>query len=83
MLCVGAALVGFVDNDEVPPLLPDAFSDIILLGVVDGRDDLGFSLPQIKKLLLVVCRVNDLERLIERSEATRLATEWSTGQGRE
>ena len=35
-LRVGAALVGFVDDDEVPPLLPYALADIILLGVVDG-----------------------------------------------
>src|ERR1043166_6673524 len=32
-LGVGAAFVGFVNNDEVPPLLPDAFADFVLLGV--------------------------------------------------
>ena len=42
---VGATFMGFVDDDEIPLLLPDAFSDILLLGVVDGRDDLSFPLP--------------------------------------
>ena len=35
-LRVGAAFVRFVDDDEVPPLLPYALADIVLFGVVDG-----------------------------------------------
>ena len=67
-LRVGAALVGFIDDDEVPPLLPDPFPDVVLLGVVDGRDHLGLPLPKIQKLMLVVGGVDDLERLVEKAE---------------
>src|SRR5690606_24911814 len=40
-LRVGAAFVSLVDDDEVPALLPDPLSDVVLLGVVYGGDDLG------------------------------------------
>ena len=68
VLRVGAALVSLVEDDEVPPLLPDPFPYVVLLGVVDGRDDLGFPLPKIQELMLVVRRVDDLERLVEKAE---------------
>ena len=67
-LRVGAALVGFVDDDEIPALPPDPFPDVVLLGVVDRRDDLGLALPEIQKLLLVVRGVDDLERLAEEAQ---------------
>ena len=67
-LRVGAALVGLVDDDEVPSLLPHPLAHAILFGVVDGRDDLRFPLPQVQELLLIVRGVNDLERLVEEPE---------------
>ena len=42
---VGAALVGLVDDDEVPMLLPYPLPDVVLLRVVDGGDDLCLPLP--------------------------------------
>ena len=52
----GAALVRFVDDDEVPMLAPHPLPDLVLLRVVDGGDDLRFTLPQVQELLLVVQR---------------------------
>src|ERR1039458_6290959 len=64
-LRVGAALVRFVNDDEVPTLLPDALSYIILFGVVEGGDYKRFPLPEVDELLLVVAGMNDLKRLAE------------------
>ena len=65
VLGVGAALVGLVNDDEVPALLPDALADVVLLGVVNGGDDLVGPLPGIGELLLVHGREDDVERLAE------------------
>ena len=67
-LGVRTALVGLVDDDQVPALLPDALPYFLLLCVVDRRDDLGLALPEIEKLLLVVRGVDDLERLAEEAQ---------------
>src|SRR5437879_1677745 len=64
-LGVGAALVRLVDDDEVPPLLPDPFPDVLLLGVVDGGDDLGVPLPGVDELLLVDGRKHHRELFAE------------------
>ncbi len=61
----GGALVGLVDDDQVPVLLPDPLADVILLGVVEGGDDLVASLPGVRQLLLVDGREDDVERLAE------------------
>ena len=47
-LRVGAAFVRFVDDDQVPALLPDALADIVLFRVVQRGDDLRFPLPEIR-----------------------------------
>ena len=47
-LGVGAALVGFVNDDEIPSLLPNPLPHRVLLGVVDGRDHLRFALPKVE-----------------------------------
>ena len=60
--------MSFVDDDEIPPLLPNAFTDIVLLGVVDGCDDLGLPIPEIQKLLLVIRRMDDLKRFVEETQ---------------
>ena len=78
-LRVGAALVGFVDDDEVPPFVPYALADIVLLRVVDGCDDLALPLPEVQELLLVVGRVDDLKRLVEEAQHLVLPL---NGQGR-
>ena len=64
-LGVGAALVGLVDDDQVPLLLPDSLAHFIPLGVVHGRYDLGGPLPRVYELLLVHGREDDLELLAE------------------
>ena len=64
-LGVGAALVRFVDDDEIPALLPDALADVVLLGVVQRCDDLRRTLPRVDELLLVNRREDDLERFAE------------------
>src|ERR1039458_3698703 len=74
-LRVGAALVRFINDDEVPTLLPDALPHIILFGVVEGGDHERFPLPEVDELLLVVAGMNDLKRLAEethRSEERRV-----------
>jgi len=67
-LRVGAALVRFVDDDEIPRLLPHSRADFVLFGVVDGCDDLPLPLPEVQKLLPVVRGVNDPERLVEEAQ---------------
>src|SRR5258708_5397603 len=62
-LCVGAAFVRLINDDEVPTLLPDSLSYIILFRVVKGCDHERFPLPEVDELLLVVARMNDLKRL--------------------
>src|ERR1035441_1593912 len=64
-LCVGAALVRFINDDQIPTLLPDALSYIILFGVVEGGNHQRFPLPEVDELLLVIAGMNDLERLAE------------------
>ena len=64
----GGALVGLVDDDEVPPLLPDTLAHVVLLGVVERGDDLGVSLPGVDELLLVDGGEDDVERLAEPAE---------------
>ena len=49
-------------------MLPDPFAHALLLGVVDGGNDLRLTLPQVQKLLLVVRGVDDLERFVEEAE---------------
>jgi hypothetical protein len=46
--------VGFVNDDEVPTLLPDALSYVLLFGVVEGGDYERFPLPEVDELLLVL-----------------------------
>ena len=46
-------------------LLPDPLADVILLGVVQGGDDLVASLPRVRQLLLIDGREDDVERLAE------------------
>ena len=67
-LGVGAALVGLVDDDEVPALLPNALADIVLLGVVERGDDLRRALPGVDELLLVDGREDDVERFAKPAE---------------
>src|SRR5271167_4054509 len=50
---VGTALVGLINNHEVPSLLPNALSYVLLLGVVNRSDHLVAALPGIRQLLLV------------------------------
>ena len=49
-------------------LAPHPLPDVVLLRVVDGGDDLRFTLPQVQELLLVVRGVDDLERLAEEAQ---------------
>jgi len=67
-LGVRAALVSLVDDHEVPSLLPDPLANVVLLGVVQGGDDLRLALPEVEELLLVVARVDDLEALAEEAD---------------
>src|SRR5215510_2913693 len=67
-LGVGAALVGLVDDHEIPALLPDALPHVFLLGIVKRRDDVRLALPEVQQLLLVVAGMNDLEALAEESQ---------------
>ena len=46
-LGVGAALVGLVDDDQVPAFAPDPLTDVILLRVVEGGDHLCGAVPGI------------------------------------
>ena len=64
-LGVGAALVRLVDDDQIPPLLPDALAHVVLFGIVKRGDDLVGTLPGIRKLLLVHRCENHIERLAE------------------
>ena len=64
-LGVGAALVGLVDDDEVPSLLPDPLAHVVLLGVVHRGDDLVAAVPGVDELLLIDGREDDVERLAE------------------
>ena len=53
----------FINDDQIPPLLPNALSYIILFSIIKRSDYERFPLPEIDELLLVVSGVNDLERL--------------------
>src|ERR1700730_13091225 len=64
-LCIGTALVSFVNDNQIPALLPEAFADILLLGIVQRRDYLCGTLPRVYKLLLVNGGENDLELFAE------------------
>ena len=57
--------MGFVDDDEIPSLLPDALPDVVLLRVIQGSDDLRGPLPGIDELLLIHRGEDDVERLSE------------------
>jgi hypothetical protein len=46
-LCVRAALVRFVDDDKVPPLIPNPLAHRILLGIVQRSDHLRSTLPRV------------------------------------
>ena len=67
-LGVGAALVGLVDDHEVPPFAPSPLADPILLGVIEGRDDVRGPVPGVDELLLVDRREDDVEGLAEPAE---------------
>ena len=71
--------MGFVDDDEIPRLLPHPLANIVLFAVVDGCDYLPLPLPEVQKLLLVVRGVNDLERFVEEAQQFVLPLD---GQGR-
>jgi len=60
--------MGFVDDNEIPSLLPDTLAHVFLFGVIDGSDDLRRPLPWIGQLLLVNCRKDYVERLPKPSE---------------
>lgn len=62
---VGAALVSFVDNHQIPALLPDPFPYLVLFGVIDGGDHLGRALPGIDQLLLIDGGEDHLEGFTE------------------
>src|SRR5262245_36516349 len=62
---VRAALVRFVNDDQIPSLLPDALAHVVLLGVVNRGDDEVFLRPRVDKALLVTRRINRLELLAE------------------
>src|SRR5579859_3378740 len=62
---IRATLVRLVNNHQVPMLLPYPLAHVILLRVIEGRDDLRFPLPKVDELLLVVACVNDLKGLAE------------------
>src|SRR5438128_2333573 len=62
---VGAALVRFVNDDQVPSLLPHPLADILLFGVIQRRNHLCSTLPWVYELLLVNRRKDDLERFAE------------------
>jgi len=64
----GRALVSLVHHNEIPTLLPHALANIVLLRVVDGRDDLRGALPWVRKLLLVDGGEDDVERFAEPTE---------------
>ena len=72
-LRVRAALVGLVDDDQVPTLLPDALPHAVLLGVVDRGDDPGLALPEVEKLVLVVPGVQSILGLAARRSAPAVA----------
>jgi hypothetical protein len=67
-LSVGTTLVRLVNDDDVPALLPDPLPHVVLLGIVDGTNHLGVTLPGIHQLLLVDRRKNEVERFPEPAE---------------
>ena len=66
-LRISAALVGFVYDDQIPPLLPNPLAYIFLFCVIKRRDDLCSSLPGIHELLLINGRKDHLEWFAEPS----------------
>src|SRR5262249_17834185 len=79
-LRVGATLVRLVDDDEVPPLLPDALPHVLLLRVVEGGDHLCGALPRIDELLLVDCGEDDVEWLPEPTQELVLPLDRERGR---
>ena len=67
-LCVGAAFVRFVHDEQIPSLLPDTLAHLVLLGVIHRSNDLVGTLPGIRELLLVNGGENDVERLAKPTE---------------
>src|SRR5688572_4539796 len=67
-LCVCAAFVRLVNDYEVPTLLPDPLTNIVLLRVVQRCDNLRLSLPRVYELLLIVARMDDLETFTEETQ---------------
>ncbi len=62
---IRAALVGLVDNHKAPSHMPNALAHRILLGIIERGDHLRGALPWIDQLLLIDCRENHVERLVE------------------
>ena len=55
----------FIDDDEVPSLLPYALPHILLLGIVDGGYYLRSPLPRVRQLMLIDSGKNNVEGLAE------------------
>src|SRR5437762_1521297 len=81
-LCVCAAFVSLIDDDEIPTLLPDALANIVLFGVVQRGNYLRGALPRIHELLLVHGREDDVEWFTEPPQkfVLPLNREWSGTQ---
>jgi hypothetical protein len=62
---VRAALVRLVDNHKAPSHMPNALAHRVLLGIIERGDHLRGALPWIDQLLLIDCRENHVERLVE------------------
>ena len=78
-LGVGAALMRLVDDDQVPAFAPDAFADVVLLGVVERGDDLRGTVPGVDELVVVHGREEDVERLAEPAEQLVLPLDGKRG----
>src|SRR3990172_5474188 len=68
LACVSRTLVGFIDNDHIPLLLPHPFPYIILFCVVYGCDHLSLPLPQVDQLSVVISCVDDMKCLAEEAQ---------------